>query len=156
VNDNSLSIFLFELNISLAVDDYDARGHHEADAKFSDVDSASGGYPMHSFIAIADAHSSESGSSQHSIPPATDGVTNVNCLEAPVAVSSVDAIALPETCPPSDDAAADSASSFPFVSGGDPSLSDLAASVCSESLISEVQSEGAADDAGSAFAFLSS
>lgn len=159
---SEISFVLHPLSIRLVilfiVDEYDARGHHETDTKFSDVDSASGGYPMHSFMAIPDTHILDSGSAQYSVPPISDGIMSLSSLEAPaVVVPLADAIAIPEETRPSVDAIADSASSLPFSSGGASILTDISGSVPSESLVAEVQSENAAaEDTASAFAFLTS
>jgi hypothetical protein len=112
---------------------------------------------MHSFKAIADGHDLDSSSAQHFVPPASEDIPSLSCAEVPAAVLfSADASVIPEESRLSADTLADSASSFPFLSGDASVLPHVASSVSSESLVSEVQSEGATEDNASAFAFLTS
>jgi hypothetical protein len=77
-------------------------------------------------------------------------------MEVPnVAVPADAASFLGEICESAGESS-DSGPMFPFVSVGASSIPEVSPSVSSESLVSQVQSEAAADDGGSAFAFLSS
>jgi hypothetical protein len=146
------------------VDDYDARGHHESDAKFSDVDSASGGYPPLSFMTISgsrdmDSDDNSASPQQQQTQHASAVIANPGILEEPVADSL-----LPDTVAASEEAgshqshveSAETASLFSFMSADASNVQVVDACTSSEALVPQVAMEGAVEDVGSAFAFLSS
>ena len=111
---------------------------------------------MHSFMAIVETHGLDSGTAQHSITHTSDGTSSPSCMEVPDVVAPADAASFLGETRESAGESSDSGPLFPFVSVGASSIPEVSASVSSESLVSQVQSEAAAEDGGSAFAFLSS
>ncbi len=105
-------------------------------------------------MAIVETHDLDSGTAQHSITHASDGTSSPSCMEVPNVPADA-ASFLGEICESAGESS-DSGPMFPFVSVGASSIPEVSPSVSSESLVSQVQSEAAADDGGSAFAFLSS
>jgi hypothetical protein len=150
----------FKLTILFPVDDYDARGHHETDAKFSDVDSG-GSYPSHSFMTIVSSgmDGDDHGGSQQQISTASGDILSSAQLaieQAAAAVAlSADVSAAPEESNSHQTSVGDLAESvFPFLSIDASSVPDIAASTSGEALVSQAPLEASADGGGSAFSFL--